>query len=105
LANSINEFHASVDNDIPTLDVTKLPTFLPAAEPIPRLEPYEVCKKLSTIKPFKSSGRDNIPCRIFRDFAYELSEPVTTIFNASLASRSVPKIWKDSDIIPIPKKQ
>jgi hypothetical protein len=58
-----------------------------------------------TIKPFKSSGPDNIPCRILRDFAYELSEPFATIFNASLASGSVPKIWKDSDIIPIPKKQ
>jgi hypothetical protein len=33
LANSLNEFYASVNNDIPTLDVTKLPTFLPAAEP------------------------------------------------------------------------
>jgi hypothetical protein len=62
LANRLNEFYASVNDDIPTLDETKLPTFLPAAEPTPRLEPYEVCKKLSTIKPFKSNGPDKIPC-------------------------------------------
>jgi hypothetical protein len=35
LANSLDEFYASVNNDIPTLDVTNLLTFLPAAE-LPR---------------------------------------------------------------------
>ena len=46
-----------------------------------------------------------MPCRILKEFAYELAEPVTTIFNASLASGIVPAIWKDSNITPIPKIQ
>lgn len=61
--------------------------------------------KLVAIKPFKSHGPDNVPCRILKEFAYELAVPVTTIFNASLASGIVPAIWKDSNIIPIPKLQ
>ena len=103
--NNLNVFYASVNNDVPSFDITKLPTFLPAAEPPPKLEPLEVCKKLLSIKAFKSSEPDNIPSRILREFAYELAEPITKIFNISRASESVPKIWKDSDIIPIPKKQ
>ena len=105
IVNSLNMFYASVNNDVPIFDITELPPFLPAAEPPPKLEPHEVCRKLLSIKAFKSSGPDNIPSRILKEFAYELAEPITKIFNVSLASGSVPKIWKDSDIIPIPKKQ
>ena len=57
------------------------------------------------VQPFKAQGPDNVPCRILKEFAYELAEPVTTIFNASLASGIVPAIWKDSNITPIPKIQ
>ena len=44
-----------------------------------------------------------MPCRILKEFAYELAETVTTIFNASLASGIVPAIWKDLNIRPIPR--
>ena len=54
---------------------------------------------------FKAQGPDNVPCRILKEFAYELAEPVTTIFNPSLASGIVPAIWKDSNITPISKIQ
>ena len=45
-----------------------------------------------------------MPC-ILKEFAYKLAEPVTTIFNASLASGIVLAICKDSNIIPVPKIQ
>ena len=98
-------FYASVNSDIPPLDVTALPAFLPAKEPVPTIQPHEVACKLLEIKPFKAQGPDNIPCRILKEFAYELADPIATIFNASLTSTIVPAIWKDSDIIPIPKSQ
>ena len=106
LVKALNVFYASVNSDIPPLDVTALPAFLPAKEPIPTIQPHEVAmNKLLEIKPFKAQGPDNIPCRILKEFAYELADPVATIFNASLTSTIVPAIWKDSDIIPIPKSQ
>lgn len=40
-----------------------------------------------------------------RDFAYELAEPVSTIFNESLSSGIVPSDWKDAHITPVPKTQ
>ena len=44
-----------------------------------------------------------MPCRILKEFVYGLAEPVTAIFNASLASGMAPSIWKDSNVVPIPK--
>ena len=38
-----------------------------------------------------------------QEFAYELTEPVTKIFNTSLSTSEVPILWKCSNIIPIPK--
>jgi hypothetical protein len=46
-------------------------------------------------------GPDNIPPRILKEFAYELAEPVTSIFNTSLSFGLVPVLWKDSSIIPM----
>ena len=57
------------------------------------------------VQPFKAQGSDNVPCRILKEFAYELAEPVTTILDASLASGIVPAIWKGSNITPIRKIQ
>ena len=38
-----------------------------------------------------------------QEFAYELTEPVTKIFDTSLSTGEVPILWKCSNIIPIPK--
>ena len=105
LVKALNVFYASVNSDIPPLDATALPAFLPAKEPVPTIQPYEVASKLLEIKPFKAQGLDNISCRTLKEVAYELADPIATILNASLTSRIVPAIWKDSDIIPIPKSQ
>ena len=105
LVRALNVFYASVNSDIPPLNLAALPAFLPAEEPAPTVQPHEVSKKLLEIKPFKAHGPDNVPCRILKEFAYELAEPVATIFNTSLSSGIVPAIWTDSDIIPVPKSQ
>ena len=44
-----------------------------------------------------------IPKRILKDFAYILADPVATIFNKSLSTGVVPRIWKEANVIPIPK--
>ena len=103
LVKTLNEFFVSVNSDIPALDVNMLPSFLPAKERIPTIQPYEVNKKMRAIKPFKAHGPDEVPCYLVREFAYELAEPVTMIFNESLKSGIVPAIWKDSNVTPISK--
>jgi hypothetical protein len=105
LASALNAFYVSVNADIPTFDVNSLPAFLPANDAVLSVQPYEVCQKLLALQPYKATGPDNVPSRFLKDFAHVLADPVTTIFNASLSSSVVPRIWKESNIIPIPKVQ
>ena len=68
------------------MDVTTLADFLPAETCVQVIQPHEVCRKLLAVQPTEANGPDNVPCRILKDFAYKLAEPVATIFNASLTS-------------------
>lgn len=62
-----------------------------------------VYKKLLAISAFKAPGPDGIPTRIWKEYASELAEPITRIFNTSIASGSFPTAWKDSNVTPVPK--
>ena len=95
-ASVLNEFYVSVSSDIPPLDKDSLPAFLPSRNDIPTIQPHEVCTH-------KSAGPDKISNRILKDFAYILADPVATIFNKSLSTGVVPRIWKEANVIPIPK--
>ena len=40
-----------------------------------------------------------------KSYAHVLALPVTSIFNASLQQASVPDVWKEADVIPVPKNK
>ena len=105
LASALNEFYVSVNADIPTFDVNLLPAFLPAKDRFLSVQPYEVCQKLLALQPYKATGPDNVPSRFLKYFAHVPADPVTTIFNTSLSSSVIPRIWKEFNIIPIAKVQ
>jgi len=67
------------------------------------VSPEEVFHKLEQIKTRKSPGPDNLPNWFLRDFAFALCEPLCYIFNSSLHEGVVPTIWKQANIIVIPK--
>ena len=54
-------------------------------------------------KPYTLSP-NNIPAIIFKKNSYELSIPLTLLFNTSLSLRVYPNKWKLSFIVPIFKK-
>ena len=87
------------------MDLCSLPAYLPARHPLPTISVEDACSKMLSISTFKSHGPDAIPNRIIKDYAYELAEPVSRIFNISLSSGLVPSMWKDAIIIPVPKSQ
>ena len=105
LAEHLNKFFLSVNADIPLLDISNLPSFLPASEPPPVISHVQVCKKLVKINSCKASVPDKLPARILKEFAFELSEPITRVFNASLSEGVTPTVWKRSLITPIAKVQ
>ncbi|XP_072182186.1 uncharacterized protein [Diadema setosum] len=103
-AGQINESFINVAKDIDKLNLTPLPSFLPTAQPTPLFQPWEVYRELRSINPRKASGPDSIPAKIITEFAYELSNPLTHLINASFNDTTVPKQSKRAIIVPIPKK-
>lgn len=77
-------------SDIPPLDIACLPPFLPSSKEVPVVHSQAACKKLLYAKANKAMGADSIPPRIIKEFACELAEPVTKIFNALLSTGEVP---------------
>ena len=63
-----------------------------------------VQKLLAKLNPRKAAGPDGIPCRLLKEVSTELAPALTILFNQSLASGEVPKIWKHAFIQPVFKK-
>ncbi|XP_072016828.1 uncharacterized protein [Amphiura filiformis] len=103
IANSINDLFVNVSSNINPLDNTKLPSYLPAYKSPPQLYPWDVYAELSKVNRGKTCGPDGIPPRLVKEFAYELSVPLTEVLNTSLIEGVVPSQWKKAIVVPIPK--
>jgi exonuclease III len=64
----------------------------------------EVLKELTKLNPSKAQGPDNLPTRVLKDCAQELTPSITTLYNESLHQSKVPKAWKNANVTPIHKK-
>ena len=104
IANEINEHLASFPNTQQPLDLADLPAYLPSPVPPPQVQQWDIYEDLKNISSTKAGGPDGIPPRLLKEFAYEFSQPLTDIVNASLSQGKVPSQWKDANVIPIPKK-
>ncbi len=76
----------------------------PPGDQVMTLSPDSVRRSLSRINARKAPGPDNIPGRVLRDCAVELTDVFTDIFNISLSQAVVPTCFKATTIIPVPKK-
>ena len=59
---------------------------------------------LRKVKISKSSGLDGISPKLIKEFAYELSGPLTDVLNYSFEEGVVPSQWKSAIVVPVPKK-
>ncbi len=64
------------------------------------LSPADVRKTLSRINPRKAVGPNNIPGRVLKDCAEQLTDVPTDIFNTSLSHAVIPTCLKSTTIIP-----
>ncbi|XP_058650447.1 uncharacterized protein LOC131551470 [Onychostoma macrolepis] len=101
LPDALNHFYSrfEMQNDTPA---QKLPT--PPNDQALCLSPADVRKSLSRINPRKAAGPDNIPGRVLKDCAAQLTDVLTDIFNTSLSQAVIPTCLKSTTIIPVPKK-
>ena len=63
-----------------------------------------VIELLKHLKPHKASGPDNIPTRLLIMVAEEIAPMLTTIFQTSLDTATVPSDWREALITPLYKK-
>jgi exonuclease III len=104
MANIFNIFFQSIfsNNDhlpIPPINITPDPNL----EEI-RVTEEEVLKELTKLNPSKAPGPDGLPTRILKDCAPEITPSVTKLFNDSLTSGTIPKAWKQANVVPLHKK-
>ena len=59
--------------------------------------------ELNNVKTTKATGPDGISPKLVKEFAYELSLPLTDVLNCSYTEGVVPKQWKKAIVVPIPK--
>ena len=63
-----------------------------------------VHKLLSNLKIHKATGPDNIPARLLKELAAELTPVFTLFYQTSLDQGKVPNDWKEANVVPIFKK-
>ena len=103
MADGINAFLQSVSADLLPISEELFPPAAPFTPFDFIIHPYQVERKLAMIDPHKSSGPDEIPNWFFKEFSVWLAEPVCAIFNASIREGEVPSLWKQANVVPIPK--
>ncbi|KAK0141960.1 RNA-directed DNA polymerase from mobile element jockey [Merluccius polli] len=101
LPNELNDFYArfEVNSIIPAQTLPPSPT-----DQVLQVSTAEVKRVLASVNPRKAAGPDNIPGRVLKDCAEQLSDVFTDIFNTSLSQAAVPTCLKSATIIPVPKK-
>ena len=101
-AEKIAQHFAAVSNSYSPLNINKLPCYLPA-ERAPQVEEHDVYLKIKKLKNTKSTFCIDIPNKLRKEFAPELSSPLGDIINSCLVEGYYPLIWKKEFITPAPK--
>ena len=103
-ANELNHFHNRFDCHDFTAEINDLLQLpLDTSEPFLSVSENDVRHHFHRLNPSKAAGPDNVSCRILKNCSCQLSFIYTFIFNLCFTTQTVPSIWKQSCIIPVPK--
>ena len=74
--------------------------------PYPDIPNIEICCEgitclLNDLDPSKSHGPDEVPARLPKSMAAEISPSLKLIFSASLHQGAIPQIWKQAIVTPL----
>ncbi|KAI2645121.1 hypothetical protein H4Q32_027825 [Labeo rohita] len=102
LPDCLNTFYARFDR----LNTTNTPSKSPCdpTDTVFQVTHTQVLKALKKVNPHKAAGPDGVPPRVLRACGEQLAGVYTDIFNLSLSQAIVPRIFKSSTIIPVPKR-
>jgi len=97
-----NAFHA-VSADLLALDLSLIPVLGDCSYDDYIIEPFQVQRKLDNLNLYKAPGPDDLPNWFLRDFSVWLAEPLCAIYNRSIRYGFMPTVWKQANIVPVPK--
>lgn len=89
---------SSVDQNLSSPDVVNRNLFLNVTTTASQVQGI-----LSNLDISRSPGADNLPTKILKTCAKELSLPLDHLFNSSLGSGVMPTLWKSANITPVHK--
>lgn len=67
------------------------------------LDVVEVLRALKMLDPDKSAGPDKLEPYFLREAADFIAEPLTHIFNLTIANNEIPQVWKSAYVLPLLK--
>lgn len=102
IANAINAHFSTICTNYPPLDPSIVPAHQPSLPP-PYYSRHDIYKDLKKIKTNKSTPQGEIPLKLVKEFAYELSQPLEIIYNKCLQTGACPDRWKQSTVTALPK--
>ena len=100
----LNNFFASV---FTTEDKNEIPTFsCPNTNFLSTMSitDHDMERALNSLKVNKSPGPDGLHPRILSELSFELSRPLTLLFNKTMSCGVIPSDWKIAEVRPIFKK-
>ena len=107
-ADELNSFYNHFDCHDLTVQTTELVNTLAdmanGVDTFLQVSEDEVRKEFVRLNPCKTAGPDGVTPRLLKNCASQLSFIYSYIFNWSFSTQYIPKLWKMSCIIPVPKK-
>ena len=102
-AEQIADSFMKVSNQYDPIDPKQIYLKAENEKPVPVIEPHEVYEYLKKIKTNTSTVKDDVPAKIIKEFAPEISTPLADIISCMVTRGEFPNIWKLEMVTPAPK--
>ena len=106
-AEKIAEHFASISNEFPPLSENLLPPRVKSKLELPGKAPVvseiDVYQQIIAAKKTKSGTVSDLPNNVIKEFAVELSAPLSKLINKIFSTGHWPSHWKMEQVTPIPK--
>jgi hypothetical protein len=99
----IADSFSKVSNQYTPIDPEQIHLNPENEKPVPVIQAHEVHEYLKRIKTNTSTVKDDIPAKIIKEFAPELSAPLADILDCMVRRGEYNNIWKIEMVTPAPK--
>ena len=102
-AEKIVDNFSLISNSYDPIDPSKIKMDPQNEKATPEIEAHQVWDYLKKIKTNTSTAKNDIPAKLIKEFAPELSAPLANIINCMVRRGEFPHVWKLEMVTPAPK--